>query len=175
MKRVAAVVAGCVAVAAVVLWVTFFRDSDEERIRRVLVELTKVVAVKEGDTLLSRTARLRSRMKDIVEDDVRVNVAELGADLRGRHKLEDDAARIGVMYARADCELTRLDIRVDPQGSLAQVDAVALVTGMRGGERNVDRGAGGSPSPMSRDVHFLLRRDGDWKISTIDVAPKKED
>jgi hypothetical protein len=40
------------------------------------------------------------------------------------------------------------------------VDGVALVTAIRGGERKVDK----------RDVHFLLRKDGAWKVSTIDVA-----
>ena len=160
-----AVVLGCAIVAGIALWLTFFRASDEDRIRKALGELTKIVAVKEGDNLLSRMARLRSRTKDVVDDDVRVNIPELHMDVRGRHKFEEDAARAGLMFQSADCELTRTSIRVDPGGTVAQVDAVALVTAVRGGERRVDK----------RDVHFLLHKDGDWKISTIDVAvPKQE-
>ena len=155
-----AVVLGCAIVAGIALWLTFFRDSEEEKIRKTLGELTKIVSVKEGDTLLSRMARLRSRMKDVVHDDVRVNVAELGIDVRGRHKLEEDAAKAGLMFQSADCELASVSIKVDPAGTVAQADAVALVTAVRGGERKVDK----------RDVHFLLHKDGDWKISTIDVA-----
>lgn len=159
-----AVVLGCALVASVALWLTFFGASEEDQIKRTLGELTKIVAVKDGDTLLSRTARLRSRMKEVVADDVRVNVAELSMDVRGRHKLEEDAARAGLAFQSADVELARVSIKVDPAGTLAQVDALALVTAVRGGERKVDR----------RDVHFLLHKDGDWKIATIDVATSRE-
>ncbi len=165
MQKKWAVVLGCVIVASIALWLTFFRDSEEDKIKKTLGELTKIVAVKEGDTLLSRMARLRSRMKDVVDDDVRVNVAELNIDVRGRHKLEEDAAKAGLMFQSADCELSRMTIKVDPASTIAQVDAVALVTANRGGERKVDK----------RDVHFLLHKDGDWKISTIDVAVPNRD
>jgi hypothetical protein len=152
-------------VASVAIGVTIFRSSDEDRIRAVLGELVKIVMVKEGDTILSRTARLRSRMKEVVDDDVRVNVAELALDVRGRNKLEDDAAKVGLFYQKADCDFSNLSIKVDPAGTVATVDAVALVTANRGGERKVDR----------RDVHFLLHKEGDWKITTIDVAEAQKD
>jgi len=163
-KKWAAVLA-CAVVASVALYLTFFRASEEDKIRKVLTELAKIVAVKEGDTIISRTGRLRSRLKEVVEDDVYVNVAEMNLDVRGRAKLEDDAAKAGLMFQTADCEFTSLSIKVDPGGVVATVDALALVTARRGGERQVDK----------RDVHFLLRKDGDWKISTIDVASKKNE
>lgn len=159
------VVLGCLIVAGIALWLTFSRESEEDKIRKQLTELTKIVSVKEGDTLLSRMARLRSRMKEVVVDDVRVNVAELSMDARGRHKLEEDAAKAGLMFQSADCELAHVAIKLDPAGTVAQVDAIALVTALRGGERKVDK----------RDVHFLLHKDGDWKIATIDVAVPKQD
>jgi hypothetical protein len=166
MKKKWAVVVGCLFVGSIALWLTFFRASEEDRIRKVISELAKIVLVKDGDTILSRTARLRSRMKDVVDDDVRVNVAELGLDVRGRSKLEEDAAKAGLVFQSADCEFSSLSIKVDPVGSVATVDAVALVTANRGGERKVDK----------RDVHFLLHKDGEWKITTIDVAVlRKED
>ena len=160
-----AVVLVCALVASVALWLTFFRASEEDQINKALGELTKIVAVKEGDTLLSRVARLRSRTKEIVDDDVRVNVAELNIDVRGRHRFEEEAAKAGLMFQSADCELMNVSIRVDPGGTVAQVDAVALVTAVRGGERRVDK----------RDVHFLLHKEGNWTISTIDVAVPKQD
>lgn len=163
-KKWAAVLA-CAVVASVALYLTFFRASEEDKIRKVLTELAKIVAVKDGDTIISRTGRLRSRLKEVVEDDVYVNVAEMNLDVRGRAKLEDDAAKAGLMFQTADCEFTNLSIKVDPGGVVATVDALALVTAHRGGERQVDK----------RDVHFLLRKDGDWKISTIDVASKKNE
>ncbi|MBX3219470.1 MAG: hypothetical protein KF795_03055 [Labilithrix sp.] len=150
----------CAAVAAVALWVTFFRASEEDRIKQTLAELATIVAVKDGDTLLSRMGRLRSRMKEVVDDDVRVHVAELNMDLRGRHKFEEDATKAGLVFQSADCTFANLSIKVDPDGTVATADGIALVTAVRGGERKVDK----------RDVHFLLRKDGSWKISTIDVA-----
>jgi hypothetical protein len=166
MSKRWSVIAACLGVASVALWLTFFRDSDEDRVRKVLTELVKTVMVKEGDTLLSRTARLRSHLKDIVDEDVRVNVAELSLDLRGRAKLEEGAAKAGLVYQTADCEFApnSLVIKLDPAGTVATVDALALVTATRGGERQVDK----------RDVHFLLHKDGAWKITTIDVAPRKD-
>lgn len=157
--------AASAAVLAVALYFTFFRASEEDRIRAVLGELTRVVSVKEGDTLFSRAARLRSGMKDIVDDDVRVNVSELGIDVRGRAKLADDATRAGLAFQSAAVTLAGTTIKLDPAGTLAHVDATALVTAVRGGERRVDK----------RDVHFLLRKDGAWKVSTIDVASPRAD
>lgn len=160
-----AALAASVAIAAVALALTFFRPSDEDRVRTVLVELGKIVMVKDGDTLLSRTARLRSRMKEVVNDDVRVNVGELGIDVRGRHKLEEAAAQAGLVYQTADVDFAHLAIRIDPEGTVATVDAVALVTASRGGERKIDK----------RDVHFLLHKADGWKISTMDVSPRKDE
>ena len=165
MKKSWVVVFACAAVASVALWLTFFRASDEDRIRKVLTELARTVSVKEGDTLLSRTGRLRSHLKDLVDEDVRVNVSEIAMDVRGRRDFEENAAKVGLLYTAADCDFSNLAIKVDPAGTVATVDAVAVVTATSRGERRSEK----------RDVHFLLHKDGDWKISTIDVAvPKRE-
>jgi hypothetical protein len=165
MTRKWIIAVACALVASVALYLTFFHTSEEERIRKVLDDLTKVVAIKEGDTILTRTARVRSGLQPIVDDDVRVNVGELNIDVRGRAKLEEDAIKVGLLYQNGDCDLTNVRIKLDPQATVATVDAVARVTASRGGERQVDQ----------RDVHFLLRKDGDWKISTIDVAPRRDE
>jgi hypothetical protein len=158
------VVLACAVIAIAALGLTFFRSSDEERVRKTLETLAQIVAVQEGDTILSRTARLRSRMKEVVDDDVRVNVADLSMDVRGRHKLEEDGVKVGLLYSSATVDFSNLSIKIDPQGTVATVDAAARVTATVGGERKTDK----------RDVHFLLHKDGDWKITTIDVAPNKE-
>jgi hypothetical protein len=164
-SRILIVAAGCLLVASVALYVSFFRSSDEERIRAVIVELARIVSVKEADTVLSRAARVRGGMKNLVDTEVRVNIAELGLDIRGLRSFEEDAIKAGLMYQSADCEFASVTIKIDESRTTATADAVALVTANRGGERKADR----------RDVHFLLRKDGDWKITTIDVAPKKPD
>ena len=158
MKKYA-IVAGCVVVAAVALFLTFFRASDEDRIKKSLSEFAALVEVKEGDTIISRTSRMRSRMKNYVDDDVTVNIEELSMDVRGRTKFEDDAAKAGLMYVSASVEFVGTKLKLDQGGNVATIDTTAVVTAKRGGERQADR----------RDVHFLLRKDGDWKITSIDV------
>lgn len=154
----------CAVIGVIALCFTFFGSSPEDRVKQTLGELAKIVSVKEGDTILSRTARLRSRMKEVVDDNVFVNVAELGIDVRGRRQLEDAAAKAVVMYQSADCLFTKLVIKIDEPQVIANVDGVALVTAQQGGERKIDE----------RAIHFLLRKDdGVWRVTTIDVAPKK--
>lgn len=156
---------GCLAVGLVALYFTFFRESDENAIKRVLGELATIVSVKDGETLFSRTARVRSKMHDVVTDGVSAHVAELSVDVRGREKLEEDAIKAGLVFTSADCTFVTKKIEIDPAATLAKVDATALVTAVRGGERKVDR----------RDVHFLLRKEGGWKVDSVDVAPVTSD
>jgi hypothetical protein len=155
-----AIVAGCAAAAAVAVWLTLFRPSEEDRIRKVLDRFAKAVQVKPDDNILARTGRLRSELKDTVTDDVYVDVSDLNIRVTNRAALVENAATAGVVFQSADCSLTGMTIKVDENATSAKVDATAVVTGERGGERRVER----------RPVHFLLRKDGDWHITTIDVA-----
>lgn len=164
MKRWHLVVGG-VAVVAVAIYFGFFRVSEEDRVREVLEELARMVAVRDGDTVLSRAARLRGGMRELVDDDVRVSVVELGIDVRGRGRLADDATRAGLAFQSATVALARTTVTIDPAGTLAKADATALVTASRGGERRVEE----------RAVHFLLRKDGGWRVTTIDVAGPRSD
>ncbi len=160
-----AIVAGCAVVAAVALWLTVFRPSEEDRIRKVLDRFTKAVAVKQDDNIISRTARINSELKETVADDVYVDVADFSIRVATRKDLAENATKAGLIFSSADCELTSMTIKVDDSATTAKVDALALVTGERGGERKVDK----------RPVHFLLRKDGTWKITTIDVASSRPD
>lgn len=159
---------GCLLVASVALYFTFFRESDESAIKRVLSQFATLVSVKDGETIISRTVKMRSKMKDVVTDGVSTHVTEMndhGWDVTGREKLEDNAVKVVLLYANADCVFVTKKIEIDPAATFAKVDATALVTANRGGERKVDK----------RDVHFLLRKDGGWKIDSIDVAPIASD
>jgi len=140
---------------------TFFRESDENAIKRVLSQFATIVSVKDGENVISRTVKMRSKMNDVVTDGVSAHIAEMNVDVTGREKLEDTAVKVVLLYANADCAFVTKKIEIDPGATIAKVDATALVTANRGGERKVDK----------RDVHFLLRKDGDWKIDSIDVAP----
>lgn len=160
-----AVAGACAAVAAVVLIFTLTRPSDEDRVRQVLERFAKSVAVKEDDNILSRAGRVKSELKETVADDVYVDVADLNIRVTNRQALAESAVKASVVFTKADCELTGMTIKVDDAGATAKVDALAIVTGTRGGERKIDK----------RPVHFLLRKDGTWKITTIDVAQTRGD
>jgi hypothetical protein len=56
-------------------------------------------------------------------------------------------------------------IEIDPAATFAKVDTTAVVTAVRGGDREADK----------RDVHVLLRKDGGWKIDTLTVTPSRDD
>jgi SnoaL-like domain len=155
-----AIVAACAAAAAVALWLTVFRPSEDDRIRKVLDRFARAVQVKPDDNILSRAGRLRSELKETVADDVHVDVSDLNIRVTTRAALVENATTAGMVFQSAECSLTGMTIKVDESATTAKVDALAVVTAERGGERKVDR----------RPVHFLLRKDGDWRITTIDVA-----
>lgn len=157
------VAAACALVSLVAIYVTVFRASEEDRIRATLAQLVKAVEVKQDDNVLARNGRLKSKLGEVVDDLVRVDVSELGVGVTGRPKLVEEATKLGLAYASASCELVGTKIAIDDAATTAKVDTTAVVTGARGGERRVDK----------RDVHFLLRKDGHWRITTIDVAPPR--
>lgn len=160
-----AIVAGCAVVAAVAVWLTAFRPSEEDRVRKVLDRFAKAVQVKPDDNILARTGRLRSELKETVTDDVYVDVSDLNIRVTSRAALVENATKAGLVFQSAECTLTSMTIKVDEASSTAKVDALAVVTGDRGGERKTDK----------RPVHFLLRKDGNWRITTIDVATASAD
>lgn len=158
------VAAGCALVAAIVVWLTLFRASEEDRINKTLSRLVRAVMVKEGDNILSRTARIKSELKEAASDDVRVDVPDLGIRVTGRQPLVEKAAQAGLFFTSADCELVGTKIQIDESATTAKVDTTAVFTGVRSGERRVDR----------RDVHLILRKDGEWRVTTIDVRAAAE-
>lgn len=160
MKKPWLIGLACALVAAVAIYFTLMRPSDEDQIKKTLSDFASLVSTKPNDTIISRTARLRSRMKEVARDDVSVRVEEMRIDLRGREKLEDEAAKVALVYQDADCTFVNTRIEIDPAQSFAKVDTTALVTAKTGGERKIDK----------RPVHVLLRKDGRWLIDTMDVS-----
>lgn len=157
-----AIAAACMLAATITLYFTVFRPSEEDRVRWTLERFVKAVAVKQDENPLARMGRLKNVSKETTTDDVFVSVPDYDVRIANRIALVDNAGKIGLLYQTAECELTGMTIKVDEAATTAKVDATAIVTGSVGGERRVDK----------RGVHFLLRKDGAWKISSIDVAAK---
>jgi hypothetical protein len=142
------------------LWTFLARPSEEERVKQTLARFAKVVALKENDNVLVRLGRLRAGCKELLDDMVRVDVEGLALHVGGREAFVESATKAGLVWTSADAEIAAAEVKIDEAVTTAKVDATVVVTGVRGGERRIDR----------RRVHFLLRKDGAWKISTIDVA-----
>ncbi len=151
-----------VSVVALASSVTFLvtRPSEEQRVVATLRRLVTIVSVKDGDTLFSRAGRIRSGAKEIVDDGIRVDVPDLNVRVTGREPFVDGATKAGLVYQSASAEIVSVDVLLDEAKTTAKADAVVVVTGLHGGDRRLDK----------RRVHFLLRKDGDWKVTTIDVA-----
>jgi hypothetical protein len=161
MTKKWAIVAGCALAAGIAVWLTLFRPSEEDRIRQVLARFAKAVAVKTDDNILARTGRIKSELKETVADDIYVDIPDLDVRTTTRPALVEGALKASFVYSSVSCDLTGMTIKVDDAATTAKVDALAIVTGERGGEKRIDK----------RPVHFLLRKDeGAWKITTIDVA-----
>lgn len=160
--REKALAAAAIVIVTAVLAFFLSRPSDEDQVKRTLDRLASAASVREDDNILARAARLKSELKETVDDDVRVDVPELGLRVTGRKKLVEDAAGASAVFGQASCALTQVKVQLDPSKTAAKADAVALVTATRGGERRVDR----------RDVHFLLRKDGAWRVTSVSVLPE---
>jgi hypothetical protein len=159
MSRFRVLAVAAAALGAVLCFV-LFRGSEEARVRETLERFAAIVRVKPDDNVLARAGRLRSGFKELVTDDVHVDVPDLSMRLSSRDDLAAGATSAAAAYGSADATLTSVRIRIDESETTATADALVIVDGVRGGERRVDR----------RDVHFLLRNDGGWRIAAIDVA-----
>lgn len=156
-----AIVCACAVVAVLVLGFTLLRPSEEERIRKVIDRLAVAVSVKPNDNVLIRMGRIKSELKETVTEDVHVDVPDLNIRVSNRAQLAERATQAGLVFQSAQCTFVGMTIKVEDEAQVAKADALAVVTGERGGARRVDK----------RSVHFLLRKDGDWRVTTIDVAP----
>lgn len=164
MNKKLAVVVGAVVTGAAALVIVLTRPSEEERIKKVLERLAAAVAIKEGDTVISRAGRMKSELKDVVDDQVSVDVEELGIHDTGRASLIEDAMKAGLVYQSASAELKSITIKLNEGASVAQVDLTAVVTATQGGAKKVE----------PRPVHFVLSKDGAWRVTAIDVHPPED-
>lgn len=154
----------CVMAIAVLLGVFLLRPGDEDQIRKTLDRFLHALTIKDQDNVVARVGRLRSELREAASDDIAVTVPDLNVQLVGRPALVERATAAQSLYQSASAEFTRLTIKIDDARKSARVDGVVVVTGVRGGQRKID----------TRDVHLLLRNDGGWRITSLDVMPEGE-
>jgi hypothetical protein len=137
-------------------------ETDEEAISRQLKSLAEAVGIREGEGLLYRRARLGGALSDILTDDARVDVPELGRAEQGRGAVTMLATRAGTLYQAGRVELGDVELHVSGSHDSAKARAVASVI------------ASAHPEILSREerqvVFELVRQHGDWRVESVTVA-----
>ncbi len=137
------------------------RDSAEQQIVKAFTRSAQTVAVKSGDTPVSRLARINGVFSETMGDYVSVSVGELGIAVSGRRRAAEAGAHAGSVYQSAQVEILRTDVRIDESKKNARLTASVAVSGSVGGERRLD----------TREVNAVLRNDDGWRITSVEVLP----
>ncbi|HEV8550111.1 MAG TPA: hypothetical protein VGQ57_13800 [Polyangiaceae bacterium] len=154
-----------VALAVIVLSVALlayviFGSSDEDKVVLRVKELASAVETRADESLLFRTARINKVFKESLEPDVTFRAPELPSK-SGIRELGLLAAEAGQTFGSVRLSVGATDVHVDHE--LARAVSEITLTSERGNELHGDR----------RSVRFELRREGgDFRVSSIDVAPK---
>src|SRR5258706_9392732 len=116
-----------VAAGVVVLgfvWLTFFRSSDEARIRAQLAALAVAVKVSPDDTSVNpigRFAHMNDAFSKIFDRDVRVSIPELTTLDSGRKPLAELATNAPRIFRSFDVDFSQIEIKIDDSKSGALV------------------------------------------------------
>jgi hypothetical protein len=163
MKRWAAIVLGSVALA-VAVYALWFRDSDEERVRKTVRRAADAVAVIEGESPIMRATRVRSELIAVLAPDVSVDIpdlTELNNLTSGRDPLIGVAIGATQLWQRAEIGVTFS--RVQSDGASAFADATVTVSASR---------AGSAEREVRRCSFRLVKRDGVFRITEVTVYPR---
>jgi hypothetical protein len=157
-----------IAAAAVALWAIFFRGSDEDRIRAVIVKAATAVRVVEGENPVLRAARVKGDLGETLDRDVAFTVPELNASGEGVGKGRDAAVAAalsaGGLWSSAEVSIAFSRVTVDPGGNTASAQTTVTLSAIRGGQRERD----------VRQVSFELRKlDGEFRIVAVTVQPRE--
>ncbi len=159
------VLAGTLAVAiAAAIYFGFFARSDEEQIRKAVARLAHAVEVRPDDSnVIVRTARVRSELNEVLDENVHVSVPELTNLRQGRREVAEAASQASLAYRSAEIDVADLQIKFDPTHESAKAGGRATLRATtRAGEDRRDM----------RAVDFLLRKDGGaWRITSVTVWP----
>jgi hypothetical protein len=137
-------------------------DSDETKILARLDELANAVETKADENMAFRALRLKGVFQEGFEPGAALRAPEL-PETNGVKELTTLAAGVPRFYGNLDVSIGETDVHVEREAHEARVTAGVTVTGTVGGELRRDK----------RVVRFTLReREGDWRVSFIEVEPK---
>ncbi|HLM74457.1 MAG TPA: nuclear transport factor 2 family protein [Polyangiaceae bacterium] len=153
------------AVVGAAIYVLFFGDSDESRIRDRLDQLAAAVRIDEDElSPLPRAGRIRTEFTDIFTKDATASVAEIDDTFEGRDAMAAAAVQIASVYRSADVSFDNVKVRIDE--AAAEVKTTALVTGARHGQ-----GITRDELPV---ILKLKKMEGDWKLVSAVVELRRD-
>jgi hypothetical protein len=167
MTRNKALIGAALVAFAATIYFVFFAGSDEEKIRTTVDRLAHAVEVRADDTnALTRAARVKRALDDLVDEDVRLSVPELGAR-QGRSGLVELGSQVTLAYSKVTIDPHDLTIKLDPSKTTAKVGGRATVRGTT---------SMGDDRRDERAFDLLMRKDGgSWKVTSITVWPPGEE
>jgi hypothetical protein len=161
LSRRGAALLAVVASAGILAWL-LLGDSDETKVLARLEELASAVETKPDENMAFRALRLKGVFEEALEPGAGLRAPEL-PETNGVKDLTALAAGVPRFYGDLDVSIGETDVHIEPEAHEARVTAGVTVTGTLGGELRRDK----------RVVRFTLReRDGEWRVSFIDVEPK---
>lgn len=161
LSRRGGVALAVVALLGVLGWF-LLGDSDEAKVLARVEEIANAVRTRSDENMAFRALRLRPIFEEGFEPGATLRAPEL-QDTSGVKDLTALAASVPRFYGELDVSIGETDVHVEKAANLARVTAGVTVTGRVGGELRRDK----------RVVRFtLVKRDGEWRIELIDVAPK---
>jgi hypothetical protein len=161
LSRRGAAVLAVLASLGILAWL-MLGDSDETKILARLGELANAVETKSDENMAFRALRLKPVFDEGLEPGAALRAPEL-PETNGVKDLTALAASVPRFYGDLDVSIGETDVRIEPEAHEARVTAAVTVTGNVGGELRRDK----------RVVRFTLReRDGEWRVSFIEVEPK---
>jgi hypothetical protein len=167
MKRLLAL-GGLVLGLLLVGYAVFARETDEEKIHKLLGRLERAVRV-DSDTAtnpLIRAGQLRKEFSDLFDENVSYRIPELTTPSTGSESLVALAVRSSVSLTTLDVAFSRVDIQIIPPGMSAVANTTAKVRAFRGSETYEE---------SDRRVRFeFSKASGDWRVASVSVSSPQD-
>jgi len=151
--------------AAIAAYALLLGPSDEQRVRYQLTRLATSLTVSDdtGTNPIAHLAHVNSEFAEIFDEDVRVHIPELTSLGQGRGELARIAAQAPMQFRSLKVSFEDVSIKFDGSGRDAHVEATANL--------RATRRDGGDASDRRAVTFQAVKRDGSWRISTVQVWP----
>jgi hypothetical protein len=138
---------------------TVLRPSDEAKIRKVLDRLVHAVEPRPNANPIFEMGRVKGEFGELLTERVEVSIPDIGGVPSSRNELAQAAVAAGSRFGVGDLELSVSEIKLDDAHTRADVDSIVRM-----------KRQGSAFSREERRVHFSLRNDDGWRVTSINVS-----